>query len=136
MLFVVFFFFASRRRHTICALVTGVQTCALPILSARFRSSTRMIYLESPGTMTFDIIDVPSISAIARQNNILVAADNAWGSPFFGKPFDWGVDISILPLTKFWNGHSDLRSEEYTSELQSLMRLSSAVFCLKTNNYQ
>src|SRR3546814_1426471 len=116
-----------------------------------------MIYLESPGTMTFDVIDVPAISAIARQNNILVAADNAWGSPFFGKPFDWGVDISILPLTKFWNGHSDLvmgaivvrtqhweplwryiqrRSEEHTSELQSLMRISYAVFCLKKKKNQ
>lgn len=72
------------------------------------RATTRMIYMESPGTMTFEVIDVPGICAAARERNILVAVDNAWGSPFFGKPFDWGVDISVLPLTKFWNGHSDL----------------------------
>src|SRR3546814_16485741 len=93
-----------------------------------------MIYLESPVTMTFDIIDVPSISAIARQNNILVAADNAWGSPFFGKPFDWGVDISILPLTEFWNGHSDLvmgaivvRTQHWEPLWRYLMRTSPSV---------
>jgi cystathionine beta-lyase len=72
------------------------------------RPSTRMLYLESPGSYTFEIQDVPAICAIARRRGVLTAIDNAWASPVFSRPFDWGVDASVLPLTKYWSGHSDL----------------------------
>lgn len=72
------------------------------------RPNTRMIYLESPGSYTFEIPDVPAICALARQRGILTAIDNAWASPVLARPFDWGVDISILPLTKYWSGHADV----------------------------
>lgn len=77
-------------------------------ITAMIRPETRLIYMESPGTHTFDLIDVPAITAVARERGILTAVDNAWGSPMHGKPFDWGADMSLLPLTKFWNGHSDV----------------------------
>ncbi len=72
------------------------------------RPETRVIYLESPGSYTFEIQDVPAICAVARAREVLTIIDNAWASPAFARPFDWGVDASILPLTKYWGGHSDL----------------------------
>lgn len=77
-------------------------------LAALVRPETRLIYLESPGSYTFEIQDVPAICAFARERGILVAVDNAWASPAFARPFDWGVDVSIVPLTKYWSGHADV----------------------------
>ncbi len=72
------------------------------------RPNTRMIYMESPGSYTFEIPDAPAICALARQHGILTAIDNAWASPLLARPFDWGVDISVVPLTKYWSGHADV----------------------------
>jgi cystathionine beta-lyase len=72
------------------------------------RPETRVIYLESPGSYTFEIQDVPAICAVARARGIITMIDNAWASPVFARPFDWGVDISLLPLTKYWGGHADV----------------------------
>jgi len=79
-----------------------------PAIEALIRPNTRLIYLESPGSYTFEIQDVPAICALARARGILTAIDNAWASPVFSRPFDWGVDASVLPLTKYWSGHSDV----------------------------
>ena len=51
---------------------------------------------------------MPAICAAARARGIVTMIDNAWASPAFARPFDWGVDVSILPLTKYWSGHSDV----------------------------
>lgn len=77
-------------------------------LEALLQPNTRMIFLESPGSYTFEIQDVPGICAMARRHGVMTVIDNAWGSPLFSKPFDWGVDASILPLTKYWSGHADV----------------------------
>jgi len=77
-------------------------------LESLIQPSTRMIFLESPGSYTFEIQDVPGICAMARRHRVMTAIDNAWGSPLFAKPFDWGVDASVLPLTKYWSGHADV----------------------------
>lgn len=92
----------------------GVQTTfydpaiGAEALAALIQSNTRVIYLESPGSYTFEIQDVPAICALARERGVLTMIDNAWASPVFARPFDWGVDVSILPLTKYWSGHADL----------------------------
>lgn len=72
------------------------------------RPETRVVYMESPGSYTFEVQDVPAICAMARARGVMTMIDNAWASPVFSRPFDWGVDASILPLTKYWGGHSDL----------------------------
>jgi len=77
-------------------------------IEALLRPETRIIYLESPGSYTFEIQDVPAICAVARARGVLTMIDNAWASPVFARPFDWGIDISLLPLTKYWGGHADL----------------------------
>ena len=77
-------------------------------IDALIRPETRVVYLESPGSYTFEVQDVPAICRAARARGVLTMIDNAWGSPVFARPFDWGVDVSLLPLTKYWSGHADL----------------------------
>src|SRR3546814_9356557 len=104
-LFFYVFFFSSRRRHTRCALVTGVQTCALPIYTDNAPSSIGSKASESP----------------ENADRILIPRSSAESS----KP----LNSSAPPLTKF----ASMRSEEHTSEVQSLMRISYAVYWLKKN---
>jgi cysteine-S-conjugate beta-lyase len=77
-------------------------------LAKAIEPATRVIYLESPGSYTFEIQDVPAICAMARQAGVMTMIDNAWASPCAAQPFDWGVDLSLVPLTKYWSGHSDV----------------------------
>ena len=70
--------------------------------------TTKVIYLESPGSYTFEIQDVPAICAVARRRGVLTMIDNTYASPVLARPFDWGVDVSIVALTKYWGGHADL----------------------------
>jgi len=91
----------------------GVETTFFdPSIGARvdalLRPNTRVVYLESPGSYTFEIQDVPAICAAARRHGAISMIDNAWASPVFARPFDWGVDVSLLPLTKYWSGHADV----------------------------
>lgn len=76
-------------------------------LEALLRPNTRALYLESPGSYTFEIPDMPALCAFARARGLLTMIDNAWASPLLARPFDWGVDVSIVPLTKYWSGHAD-----------------------------
>lgn len=71
------------------------------------RPNTRAIFLEAPGSLTFEMPDVPAIAAIARERDILSLIDNTWATPLFFRPLDHGVDVSIMAATKYVVGHSD-----------------------------
>jgi cysteine-S-conjugate beta-lyase len=71
------------------------------------RTETRVIYLESPGSLTFEVQDVPAIAEVARRRGITVIMDNTWGTPLYFKPFAHGVDVSVHAATKYIVGHSD-----------------------------
>ncbi len=79
-----------------------------PGIETLMRPNTRLVYLESPGSYTFEIQDVPAICAVARAHGALTMIDTAWTSPLLARPFDWGVDCAVLPLTKYWSGHADV----------------------------
>lgn len=72
------------------------------------RPNTRAIFLESPGSQSFEIQDVPAITAVARAHGVLTLMDNTWATPIYFKPLDHGVDISIQAGTKYIGGHADL----------------------------
>ncbi len=72
------------------------------------KKNTKVIFMESPGSQTFEIQDVPAICKIAKKHNIVTILDNSWASGIYFKPFDYGVDISVMALTKYINGHSDI----------------------------
>src|SRR3546814_5571765 len=151
----IFFFFSSRRRHTRCALVTGVQTCALPI----YVKADDILVLRNagpkgaPGMPEAGYIPIPKklaqqgvkdmvrisdarMSGTAYGTIVLhIAPESAAGGPLaLASSFMSSMTRStsaraIACFSSMKACHS--RSEEHTSELQSLMRISYAVFCLK-----
>lgn len=71
------------------------------------RPNTRAIFLEAPGSLTFEMQDVPKIAALARSRGLVTLMDNTWATPLFFKPIAHGVDLSIQAATKYISGHSD-----------------------------
>lgn len=77
-------------------------------ITAQITDKTRLIWMESPGSTTMEVEDVPAIVKVARQHGILTGIDNTWATPLLFKPLDHGVDFSMQALTKYPSGHSDL----------------------------
>lgn len=76
-------------------------------ISASIQENTKLIYLESPGSNTFEIQDIPVIAAVARQRGIVTVIDNTWATPVYLKPFELGLDVSVHAGTKYITGHAD-----------------------------
>jgi cysteine-S-conjugate beta-lyase len=77
-------------------------------IAGLIRPETKLVFTESPGSLTFEVQDIPAIAKAARARGCLVAMDNTWASPLFCKPFRLGADISVQAATKYIGGHSDL----------------------------
>ena len=77
-------------------------------IAGLIRPDTRAIFMESPGSQSFEIQDVPAIVAAAAAHDITTLMDNTWATPLFFRPHDFGVDVSIQAGTKYLGGHSDL----------------------------
>jgi cystathionine beta-lyase len=92
--------------------------------------NVRAIFLESPGSLTFEVQDIPAITAFARERGIVTLLDNTWATPFFFPALSHGVDISILACTKYIVGHSDvmLGSVTATPELFAQIRQTAYLF--------
>ena len=76
-------------------------------LKSMINKNTKIIYLESPGSLNYEVLDIIKICRIAKKNNIITIMDNTW-STFLGcNPMYHGVDIVIESATKYFNGHSD-----------------------------
>ena len=84
------------------------QTMPAETLADLVRPETRVIVLESPGSLTFEMQDVPAIAAMARARGVLTLMDNTWGAGLLFKPIEHGVDVSAQALTKYVGGHSDV----------------------------
>jgi len=72
------------------------------------KPNTTLVFLESPGSITMEVQDVPAIAKIAHQHNCIVMLDNTWGAGINFQPFDYGVDVSVQAATKYIVGHSDV----------------------------
>lgn len=77
-------------------------------LAAMIGPQTKVIFLESPGSLTFDIQDVPAIAQMAREKGVMTVIDNTWSAGVLFKPLTQGVDVSIQAMTKYICGHSDV----------------------------
>lgn len=73
-----------------------------------FTKKTKLIYVENPGSNTFEFQDLKKIISFAKKNKIFTAIDNTWGTPYFLKPIKIGFDLSIVSATKYYSGHSDV----------------------------
>ncbi|WP_119678352.1 cystathionine beta-lyase [Indioceanicola profundi] len=76
-------------------------------IEALFRPNTRALFLESPGSLSFEVQDVPAMTAAARARGIVTLLDNTWAAGWFYRPLKHGVDVSIQAATKFIAGHAD-----------------------------
>src|SRR3546814_3868616 len=122
-----FFFFSSRRRHTRCALVTGVQTCALPIYLELFGCGIPHSSSPPSAIMLFFSRRFSSVRSATHSFRARASRRRSCTSPVVAAR---AVSPARRRLPASMNSF-DQRSEEHTSELQSLMRISYAVFCLK-----
>ena len=77
-------------------------------IKALIQPNTRVLFLESPGSITMEVQDVPSLVAVAKQHDLITMLDNTYGNGWHYKPLDHGVDISIQAATKYIVGHSDV----------------------------
>jgi len=95
-------------------------------LKQKVKDNTRVIYVESPGSITFEVQDISAITAIARAQDAYVVMDNTWATPLFFKPLDHGVDISVQAATKYIIGHSDALLGIATANDRALRHLQAA----------
>ncbi|CBZ29659.1 putative cystathionine beta-lyase [Leishmania mexicana MHOM/GT/2001/U1103] len=99
----------------------------------RQKPNTTVIFMESPGSQTFEVQDVPMICAVAREFNITTIIDNTWASPIFFDALGIGCDISVEAGTKYVGGHSDMllglisANEEWYPKLRAFMNLMQSV---------
>jgi cystathionine beta-lyase len=77
-------------------------------ISELLRPNSRLVYMESPGSLTFETQDVPAIVEAAKAAGAMAMLDNTWATPLYFKPLDFGVDVSIQAGTKYFGGHSDV----------------------------
>ena len=76
-------------------------------LQNKITKKTKLIFVENPGSITFEFQDLKEIIKLAKNNNIITAMDNTWGTPLYFKPLSLGFDVSISSATKYFSGHSD-----------------------------
>jgi len=77
-------------------------------IESLIQPATRVIFMESPGSFTFEVQDIPAITEVARKRGITTILDNTWSTPLFFKSFSHGVDVSVHAATKYLSGHSDV----------------------------
>lgn len=102
-------------------------------ISRLLRPNTKVVFLESPGSNTFEVPDVPAIAAAAHAASAVVMLDNSWATPLFLKPLDIGVDISIHAATKYIAGRSDILLGTVSANKQHFPRLREAFLMLGTS---
>ncbi|QLL34627.1 hypothetical protein HG536_0G04890 [Torulaspora globosa] len=94
------------------------------------KDNTVAIYMESPGSNTMEVQDVPAIVQIAKRNGLKTIIDNTWATPLFFKPHSFGVDLSIEAGTKYVGGHSDILLGLVTANEENWPALKSTYSCL------
>jgi cystathionine beta-lyase/cystathionine gamma-synthase len=98
---------------------------------AAVKQNTRLIWLESPGTMLFRVLDVAGVAELARAGGIITAMDNSWATPLFQKPLTEGVDLVVHSATKYLAGHSDLVAGALVGSADLMKRIFYNAFLLQ-----
>ena len=91
----------------------GIETTFYPpcigeTIESLFRANTQVLFMESPGSLTFEVQDVPLLAQIARRHGAVSVIDNTWATPLYLQPLALGADVSVHAATKYIGGHSDL----------------------------
>ena len=99
-------------------------------IAALMTAETKLIFLESPGSLTFEVQDVPAITTIAKQRGVLTMLDNTWATPLLFPALAHGVDVAMMSLTKYAGGHSDAMMGSLTATRAVWPKLRSAAYQL------
>jgi cystathionine beta-lyase len=96
-------------------------------IAEHFRPNTRAVFLESPGSLSFEMQDVPAIAKAAHEKGALVLMDNTWATPLYFRPLEHGVDLAIQAGTKYIGGHSDVMLGTVAANAATVTALKNAV---------
>ncbi len=89
--------------------ITYFDPCdPLEAIAAQFTATTKAVFAESPGSLTFEVMDIPALADLAHDRDAVLVVDNTWGTPLHFKAFQHGADISVHACTKYVSGHSDV----------------------------
>jgi cystathionine beta-lyase/cystathionine gamma-synthase len=99
-------------------------------VEAALRPETRLLWLESPGTMLLRMVDLPAIAALARGRGILTCIDNTWATPLLQKPIELGIDIVVHTCSKYIGGHSDVMAGAVISTAERMREIFYRAFLL------
>lgn len=97
-------------------------------IATLIKPNTKLLYLESPGYVSYEIQDVPLLVGIAKKHNLITILDNSWGTPVFFQPFAKGVDVVVQSISKYINGHSDILMGAITVAREELYQRLNATF--------
>lgn len=113
--------------NTVLARLGVEVTYYDPLAGARIanllKPNTRAIFLEAPGSLSFEMQDVPAIAAVARGRGIVTIMDNTWATPLYFRPHDFSVDLSLEAGTKYLGGHADLNLGWVSATTEHFARL-------------
>jgi cystathionine beta-lyase/cystathionine gamma-synthase len=99
-------------------------------VSEALRENTRLVWIESPGTMLCRTLDIAAIAAVARAHGALTCMDNSWATPLFQKPIQHGVDIVVHSATKYIGGHSDVMAGALITDAERMREIYYRAFML------
>ena len=117
---------------------TYYDPCIGSGIDALVQPNTRAIFMESPGSLTFEVQDVPAIVAVAKERGLVTLIDNTWATPLYFPVMALGIDLSIIACTKYIVGHSDVMLGSVTSSAATWdeLRLTAQVlgFCVSPDD--
>lgn len=99
-------------------------------IAADFRENTKLVVAESPGSLTFEVQDIPAIAAVCRDKGAWLLVDNTWATPLYCNPLALGADVSVHAVTKYIGGHSDLMMGSVTANERAYPLIEKAAFSL------
>ena len=97
-------------------------------VAGQFRPNTTAIYLESPGSLSFEIQDTAAIAKAAHEKGVVVLMDNTWATPLYYRPLNHGVDLAIMSGTKYIGGHSDVMLGTVSANSATVASLKNTVY--------
>jgi cysteine-S-conjugate beta-lyase len=99
-------------------------------IAALMRPNTKAVYAESPGSLTFEVQDIPAIAKAAHQHGALALMDNTWAGPLYFKPLDHGVDLVIQSGSKYLGGHCDLMLGTVSANAAAAQRMKDTTYTM------
>ena len=99
-------------------------------IASLFKPNTRVVFVEAPGSQSFEMQDIPAIAKIAHEQNAVVLMDNTWATPLYFRAFEKGVDLSIQAGTKYIGGHSDIMFGCVSANAATLPALKDTVYSM------